>query len=68
MQLARMPTHHIPKVNLFSWLPQALTSGGPRRKWRDLTKWDLKAAGIPEHIWYGEALIIGSGIRFTIKG
>ena len=37
----------IPKITLFSWLPQTRPQGGSRR-WRDLVKSDLKAVGIQE--------------------
>ena len=54
--LARMPSYRIPKKTLFSWLPQTRPCGGPRRRWRDLLKRDMKDAGIPENSWYDEAL------------
>ena len=54
--LARMPSYRIPKKTLFSWLPQTRPCGGPRRRWRDLLKRDMKEAGIPENSWYDEAL------------
>ena len=53
--LARMTPERIPKITLFSWLPQTLPQGGPRRRWRDLVKSDLKAVGIQERGWYEEA-------------
>ena len=54
--LARMQDQRISKITLFSWLPQSRPPGGPRRRWRDLMKKDIKAAGIPENTWYKEAL------------
>ena len=54
--LARMPPERIPKITLFSWLPQNRPQGGPRRRWRDLVKKDLKATGLRERGWYEEAL------------
>ena len=34
--LARMPEHRLPKVMLFSWLPQPRPRCGPRKRWRDV--------------------------------
>ena len=53
--LARMPNHRIPKMTLFGWLPQPRPQGGPRRRWRDTIRRDLKHLGIPEDKWYGIA-------------
>ena len=50
--LARMPDHHIPKNTLFSWLLQPRPRGGPRRRWRDLVKRDMKVAQIHESSWF----------------
>ena len=50
--LARMLDHRIPKKTLFSWLPQPCPHGGPRRRWRDLVKRDMKAAQIDESSWF----------------
>ena len=52
--LARMQNHRLPKLCLFGWLPQTWPCGGPRRRWRDLTKKDLKAMEIGED-WYNVA-------------
>ena len=41
-----------PQYNPFSWLPQSRPSGGPRRRWRDVIRKDLKDAGISENRWY----------------
>ena len=38
----RMLDHHFPKICLFGWLPQTCPHRGPRRRWRDLVKSDLK--------------------------
>ena len=43
------------KITLFGWLPQTRPQGGPRRRWRDLVKSDLKPVGIQERGWYEEA-------------
>ncbi len=48
--LARMQNHRC----LFRWLPQTRPSGGPRRRWRDLAKKDLKAMQVGED-WYSVA-------------
>ena len=53
--LARMTPERTPKITMFSWLPQTHPQGGPRRRWRDLVKSDLKAVGIQERGWYKEA-------------
>ena len=49
--LARMQDHRLPKIGLFGWLPQARPCGGPRRRWRDLVKRDMKAVGIGDGSW-----------------
>ena len=41
--LARMPDYHLPKICLFSWLPQTRPPGGPRRRWR----WCLLYSVVP---------------------
>ena len=54
--LARMPNCRIPKMCLFGWLPKTRPPGGPRRRWRDVAKKDLKAVKIDEDTWYDKAL------------
>ena len=54
--LARMPNCRIPKMCLFGWLPKTCPPGGPRRRWRDMTKKYLKAVEIDEDTWYDKAL------------
>ena len=54
--LARMSSCRLLKMSLFSRLPQTCPHGGPRRKWQDLMKRDMKAAGISEARWYDNAL------------
>ena len=44
--VARMPDDRIPKTTLFSWLPQACPRCGPRRRWRDVIRRDLKDIGV----------------------
>ena len=53
--LARMPDHRLPKICLFGWLPQTRPCGGPRRRWRDVVKRDLKVVGMNVCNWYSEA-------------
>ena len=53
--LARMPDHRLPKTALFAWLPQPRPRCGPRRRWRDVIRSDLKLLGVPEGEWYREA-------------
>ena len=40
--LARMPDNRIPKKILFGWLPKTRPAGGPRKRWRDHIRKDLK--------------------------
>ena len=53
--LARMPNHRVPKVMLFSWLPQPRPRCGPQRRWRDVVKRDLKAVEVGEYEWFEKA-------------
>ena len=53
--IARMPEYRVPKLAFFGWLPQPRPPGGPRKRWRDQIRVDLKAAGISEAVWYDEA-------------
>lgn len=46
--LARMPDHRVPKSTFFSWLPQSRPICGPRRRWRDVIRKDLKDIGVAE--------------------
>ena len=50
--LARMSETRIPQRCLFGWLPQPRPRGGPRRRWRDVVKTDLRKAGIEEDQWF----------------
>ncbi len=49
--VARMDDARIPKVLLFSLLPQRRPPGGPRKRWRDCVITDLKAVGALDN-WY----------------
>ena len=54
-QLARMPEYRLPKSTVFSWLPQPRPRCGPRTRWRDVVRKDLKDIGVKEDDWYEEA-------------
>ena len=41
--LARMPDYRLPKVMLFSLLPQPRPRCGPRKRWRYVVRKDLKS-------------------------
>ena len=53
--VARMPNQHIPKMALFGWLPEPRPPGGPRKRWRNQIRQDLRAVGVSEEDWYEEA-------------
>ena len=59
--LARMPDCRTPKACLFGWLPQTRLQGGPRLRWRDVIRKDLRRMGIKEDQWYDEASTSRSG-------
>ena len=40
---------------MFGWLPQKRPPGGPRKRWRDVVKTDLKMVGVLD-TWYSSAL------------
>ena len=44
-------TNRIPKSVLFGWLSQPRPQGGPRRRWRDVIRRDLKDVKISEDEW-----------------
>ena len=54
--IARMPDNRIPKKVFFGWLQQPRPQGGPRRRWKDIIRQDLKDIGIDEGQWYNEAV------------
>ena len=53
--LARMLDHRLPKVMLFSWLLQPRPRCGPRKRWRDVVRKDLRDVEVGEREWYEEA-------------
>ena len=65
--LARMPNHRTLKSALFGWLPQARPRCGPRRRWRDVIRRDLKDIEVDESVWYEEATKSRAGCRATCR-
>ena len=65
--LARMPDYRMPKINLFSWLPQPRPSCGPKRRWRDVAKKDMQAENIATDTWYRRHRTGEDGMRHTMK-
>ena len=51
-----MPDDHIPKQSLFGWLDKPRPQGGPRKRWKDVIRKDLKSLAIPEEEWYEATL------------
>ena len=49
--LARMTTTRTPRKCLFGWLPQPRPRGGPRKRWRDVVRCDLREREIDENEW-----------------
>ena len=54
--VARMDIDRMPKRMLFGWLPQTRPQGGPRRRWRDVVRCDLRAIAMSDENWYDAAL------------
>ena len=50
--LVRMPNHRLPKVMLFSWLPQPRPRCEPQKRWRDVARKDIRNVEVEEHKWY----------------
>jgi hypothetical protein len=50
-----MDGQRIPKSVLFGWLPQSCPRCGPRKRWKDLIRSDLKEIKVEESEWYDEA-------------
>ena len=65
--LARMPDHRLPKVILFSWLPQPRPWCGPRKRWRDVVRKVLKSVEVGEDEWYEEATRSITGWRVLYR-
>ena len=58
-----MPEHRISKATLFGWLAHPRPRGGPRKRWRDVIRKDLKQIGVDEEGWYKEAVSSRGGWR-----
>ena len=54
--LARNSDHRMPKSTLFGWLPQPRDRCGPKKRWRDMMRRDIKDIEISEEEWYDEAV------------
>ena len=65
--LARMPCQRTPKAVLFGWLSQPRPRCGPRRRWKDVIRKDLKDIEVNEDEWYEEATRSRPGWRATCK-
>ena len=61
--LACMPCQRIPKSVLFGWLPQKRPRCGPRRRWKDMIRKDLRDIEVKEDEWYEEATRSRAGWR-----
>ena len=61
--LARMSEERIPKSALFGWLPQPRPRCGPRRRWRDVIRRDLRDIEVGEDEWFEEATLSRAGWR-----
>ena len=62
-----MPENRTPKICLFSWLPQPRPRGGPRLRWRDVVRRDLRAINVSEERWYDEATVSRARWRNTCR-
>ena len=52
---------------LFGWLPQKHPRCGPRRRWRDMIRKDLRDIEVKEDEWYEEATRSRAGWRDTCR-
>ena len=50
-----MSNKRIPKSALFGWLTQPRPRCGPKKRWRDAVRQDLKTISVGENNWYSEA-------------
>ena len=53
--MTRMSDHRLPKSLLFGWLPQFHPRCGPKKRWRDIIRKDLKDIHISKTERYREA-------------
>ena len=51
-----MPDNRVPRKVFFKWLQQPRPQDGPRRRWKDIIRQDLKDIGVDESQWYSEAV------------
>ena len=65
--LACMADHRIPKSALFGWLPQVHPRCGPRRKWKDVIRRDLKNIEMSESKWYEAATTSRAGWKAAYR-
>ena len=65
--VAKMPENRTPKICLFSWLTQPRPRGGPRLRWRDVVRRDLRAMNVSEERWYDEATVSRARWRNTCR-
>ena len=65
--LARMPEHRTPQKCLFGWLQQERPRGGPRRRWTDVIRADLKDMQVPEAEWHESARTSRMAWRATYR-
>ena len=61
--VAWMPDQRMPKAALFGWLPEPRPRYGPRKRWRDVVRADLKVIAVSECEWYEEACRSRAGWR-----
>ena len=50
-----MPDHRLPKKALFSWLSEQRPRCGPKKRWRDVVRKDLRIIEVNEDEWCNEA-------------
>ena len=56
-----------PKLALFGQLAQPHLSCGPRRRWRDVIRKDLKKIEVDKSEWYEEACRSRPGLRVICR-
>ena len=54
--LARMSDHRLPKVALFSWFSEPRPRCGPKKRWRDAVRKDLRVIEVNEDKCYDETV------------
>ena len=65
--MASMADHRIPKSALFGWLPQVCPRCGPRRRWKDVIRRDLKDIEMDESKWYEEDITSRAGWKAVYR-